>query len=49
MTKAAARKRVQEAIGKLAAARDSGHMSRAHMEKLWKMQGQLQNIGTSLK
>jgi hypothetical protein len=49
LTKAAARRRVQESIGKLAIVRDSGHLTTANMEKLWKMQTQLMNMANQLK
>ncbi len=49
ISKAAARRRVQESISKLAMVRDSGHLTTANMEKLWKTQKMLQNMATQLK
>ena len=49
MTKAAARRRVQESIDKLSRVRASGHLTKANAEFLWKTQVRLQNIASQLK
>lgn len=49
MTKAEARRAVQASIGKLSRVRDSGHLTTAHMDKLYSIQKTLMNLATKLK
>jgi len=49
ITKAQSRKRIQEAIGKLAMAREGTHLSQRDRNALWKMHNDLMNIASRLK